>query len=144
MNISGSYTFDAPASRVWETLMSPEALAGCIPGCETLVPAGEDAYTAEVNVGVGIIQGKFNAKIALRDQKPHSSFRLVVEGTGPVGFANGEVLVTLDEQEGVTTVQVESDTQVGGMIARVGQRTIGTVGKGLMDRFFNCLGEAVR
>ncbi len=144
MNITSSYRFEAPASKVWETLMAPEALAGCIPGCESLELVSEDQYSAAVNVGVGPIRGKYNAKISLRDQKPYSSYRLVVEGNGPVGFANGEAWVTLAEQEGVTTVQVNCDLQVGGMIARVGQRTIGTVGKGMMDRFFTCLQQSVR
>ena len=42
MDITGTYTFNAPPERVWNLLMDPEALAGCIPGCEQLAPAGED------------------------------------------------------------------------------------------------------
>ena len=32
MDISGSYTFNAPPDRVWDVLMTPDAIASCIPG----------------------------------------------------------------------------------------------------------------
>ena len=34
MDISGSYTFSAPADRVWDLLMNPGVIASCIPGCQ--------------------------------------------------------------------------------------------------------------
>ena len=142
MKISGSYEFNVPALRVWETLMDPQALEHCIPGCESFNPVGDGEYQAVVSVGVGPVQGRYSAKIALRDQDPHRSYRLTVEGSSSVGFANGEAVVTLTEQGDKTTVQVDSDAQVGGTVARVGQRLMGSVAKGMMDRFFGCLREA--
>jgi carbon monoxide dehydrogenase subunit G len=142
MKISGSYEFNVPALKVWETLMDPQALEHCIPGCESFNPVGDGEYQAVVSVGVGLVQGRYSAKIALRDQDPHRSYRLTVEGSSSVGFANGEAVVTLTEQGDKTTVQVDSDAQVGGTVARVGQRLMGSVAKGMMDRFFGCLREA--
>ena len=40
MDISATYLFDAPAEKVWNTLMDPAALAACVPGCQSLEPAG--------------------------------------------------------------------------------------------------------
>jgi carbon monoxide dehydrogenase subunit G len=67
-----------------------------------------------------------------------------MEGSGPAGFVNGTASVTLTEAGDKTSVQVDGDAQVGGTVARVGQRLIGSVAKTLMDRFFGCLNEAVR
>jgi carbon monoxide dehydrogenase subunit G len=36
-------------------------------------------------------------------------------------------------------VTVEARAQVGGLVARVGQRLLGSVSKMMMDRFFGCL-----
>lgn len=142
MKISGSYVFNAPAEKVWGVLLDPKALAGCMPGCESLDPLGDDQYQAVLSIGIGAIRGHYNARITMRDKVPHRSYRLVIEGTGPNGFANGEALITLTEQEGKTTVQVESDAQVGGTVARVGQRMIGSATQMMMGRFFSCLQKA--
>ncbi len=143
MKVSGSYTFPASAAKVWESLTDPTVLAGCIPGCEGLDAVGEDEYQAVMNVAVGPIRSRYNAKISLRDKDQPRSFRLVLEGSGTTGFANGEAFITLTEQGEQTTVEVEGDSQVGGPVARVGQRMMGSVAKMLMDRFFGCMREAV-
>ena len=40
-----------------------------------------------------------------------------------------------------TRVSVEGDARVTGVVARVGQRLLGTVSKTLMSQFFACMGE---
>ena len=142
MKVSGRYIFQAPSQRVWEVLMDPKVLAGCMPGCETLDQVGEDQYQAVLSVGIGPVRGRYRAKLTMQDQSLHQSYRLVFEGAGSTGFANGEALVTLVEQDGKTAVQVESEAQIGGMVARVGQRMVGGAAKVIMDRFFGCLQKA--
>ena len=142
MKITGSYQFNANAVKVWDALTDPKSLSRCIPGCEGLEPQGNDEYKAVLNVGVGPIRGRYNAKISMKDQVPHQSYRLVVQGTGPGGFLNGDALITLVEQDGQTTVEVESDSQAGGAVARVGQRMMGSVAKMMMDQFFKCIQQA--
>ena len=144
MEISAQYLFDAPANLVWNTLMDPQALASCVPGCESLEPAGDGEYRAVVNVGVGPIRGRYSANIVIKDTNPFQSYRLIIGGTGSIGFANGESLVTLEERDGKTLVQVSSQAQAGGTVARVGQRMMESVAKGMLDRFFTCLQESVK
>ena len=122
MKIAGSYQVSAPIEKVWNALTNPESLSGCIPGCDGLEPTGQDEYKAVMTVGVGPVKGKYNAKISILDQKPFTSFRLVVEGNGNTGFVNGEATITLEEHDGQTTIGVDSEAQVGGPVARVGQR----------------------
>ena len=142
MEVKGDYSFDAPLGRVWELLLDADNLARCMPGCEKLVPLGDGQYEATLSVGVGSIRGTYLAKITLADQVPMLSYKLTVEGTGSPGFVRGEALVTLVEQEGKTLVKVEGNAQVGGTIARVGQRLMASVNKMMMDRFFTCLQES--
>ena len=139
MEVEANYTFDAPTQRVWEVLLDPEVLARCMPGCEKLVPLGDDQYEATMSVGVGSIKGSYVAKITLADLQPVRSYRLVIEGTGSPGFVRGQALVSLEDRGDTTLVKVEGDAQVGGTIARFGQRLIGTVYKNMMDRIFTCL-----
>ena len=143
MHVKTSYTFDAPAAKVWATILDPEVIAGCMPGCQALTPLGDDQYEASLNVGVGSIKASYKAKITLADQTPPTSYKLKVEGRGSPGFVQGEALISLLENGDKTTIQVDGDAQVGGTIARVGQRLLGTVNQRMMDNFFNCLKESV-
>ena len=142
MDIKGSYSFDAPVARVWEALLDPDMLARCMPGCEKLTPVGNDQFNATISLGVGAIKGTYQARITVADRVPMRSYKLIIEGEGSPGFVRGEALVSLDEEASKTLVKVDGEAQVGGTIARVGQRLIGSVNKMMMDRFFACLGEA--
>jgi carbon monoxide dehydrogenase subunit G len=144
MHVSGSYVFDAPAEKVWRVLTEPKSLSGCIPGCEGLDPIGGDEYEAVLNVKIGPIGARYNAKIAMRDKVPHQSYRLVISGTGSGSFVSGDAKITLAEQGGKTTVSFEGESQAGGTVARVGQRLMEGVAKSMMDKFFSCMQQAVR
>lgn len=143
MDISATYVFDAPAEKVWNTLMDPGALAECVPGCQNLEPTGDNEYRAVVNVGVGVVRGSFTATVAMSEINPFQSYRLSLSGNSNIGFGSGESLVTLSEQDGKTTVTVDSQAQAGGTVARVGQRMMESVARNLLDRFFTCLQETV-
>ncbi len=139
MHLSATYVFNAPVDTVWALLMDTQRVAGCLPGCKGLTPIGEDRYEAELAVAVAAISGNFKGTITLQDKDPPRSYRLLVEGTGRPGFVKGQAQVTLIPDANRTTVQIEADAEVGGMVARVGQRLLEGVARMTMDRFYNCL-----
>ena len=142
MRLSATYTFTAPRHAVWDMLIDPVIVAECLPGCESLEPvgaAGENTYRAVLTVGVGAISGRYEGTVAIVDKQAPSSYRLVVDGRGKGGFVKGEANVSLTEQGNQTRVSVMARAQVGGTVARVGQRLLGGVSKMMMDRFFGCL-----
>lgn len=139
MDIRATYTFDAPAQTVWDLLMDTGRVAACIPGCERLEPLGGDRYRARLTVTLAAVSGAFDGTVAMVDQQPPVSYRLLVEGQGRGGFIKGESTITLVDQGSTTEVGVAGQVQVGGAIARVGQRLLSSVAKLMMDRFFGCL-----
>lgn len=139
MEIKGSYTFNAPVDTVWALLMDTTVIASCLPGCRELRPLGGDRYQAELAVAVAAVSGNFAGTVAIEDKVPPRSYRLVVEGTGRAGFVKGQAAITLSPQNGHTIVDVAGQGQVGGAIARVGQRLIEGVGRMMMDKFYGCL-----
>jgi uncharacterized protein len=139
MEITGSYTFNAPPERVWDLLMDPAVLSSCIPGCEGLEPDGDDRYKVTMTVGMAAITGTYTGTVVLVDKEPPKSYRLIVEGQGRPGFVKGSSAIALQPDGAATAVQVTGTVQTGGPIARVGQRLIGGVAKMMMDRFFACL-----
>ncbi len=141
MNIQNSYTFGAPPQAVWDLLIDIDAVAACLPGCESMEPIGDNTYRAVLTMGIATITGRYEGTVEMRDLEPPSSYRLVVEGRGKPGFMTGGGTISLSATDGGTQVTVNGTVQVGGTIARVGQRLIGSVAKMMMDRFFACLQE---
>jgi carbon monoxide dehydrogenase subunit G len=140
MDVSASYKFAAPQASVWTLLNDPDIVGGCLPGCDRLEPLGDDRYRAELTLAVASVSGQYSGTVTILDNRPPHSYRLVVEGSGKPGFVKGEVVIELVGQpDETTTVHVKGEGQVGGLIARVGQRLLGSVSKMMMDRFFACL-----
>ncbi len=139
MHITGTYSFAAPPAAVWDLLMDTGAIAACLPGCRELRDLGDDLYTAELNVAVSAVSGHYGATIAIKDKVPPTSYRLAIEGSGRMGFVKGEARMTLTDEGGKTAVAVDATADVGGAVARVGQRLIEGVARMTMDRFFECL-----
>jgi hypothetical protein len=143
MKVQGSYTFDADRERVWNALMDPDVLSGCIPGGEQFVPSGENAYQVTMKVKIAAITGTYTGSIRLVDVDQPNSYRMMVEGKGSGGTVRGEAVMQFAESNGATEVLVEGDAYVTGMVARVGQRLMGSASKMMMNQFFACLKEKI-
>ncbi len=136
MDISGSYTFDAPPDRVWALLMDPAVISSCIPGCDRFEPTGENSYRVNLTVALAAITGSYEGTVTLADLVAPSSYRLIAEGQGRPGFVKGSSAITLRADGAATIVDVTGTVQTGGLIARLGQRLIGGVSKMMLDLFF--------
>ncbi|HEY3838132.1 MAG TPA: carbon monoxide dehydrogenase subunit G [Bryobacteraceae bacterium] len=147
MKISGSYSVPATQERTYQLLQDPTVLAKCMPGTDRLDKLADDEYEMKMKMAIAGIGGLFSGRIRLADQNAPASFRLIVEGTGKIGFLKGEGLLRLTPQgesdQGVSTdVSYDGDVQVGGTIASVGQRLIDTTSKLIIKKFFEKLSEA--
>jgi carbon monoxide dehydrogenase subunit G len=139
MELTGQYRFRAPAARVWELLMNPQAIASCLPGCQAFEPTGDDRYRVVLTAGVAAITGTFEGVVTIADKKPGESYRLSVQGQGRPGFVLGESLISLAPDADGVLVHVSATAQAGGLVAQVGQRLLGATARMMMDRFFKCL-----
>jgi carbon monoxide dehydrogenase subunit G len=139
LKISGTSSVPAPQERAYALLQDPAVLARCMPGCEGLEPVGEGEYAMRLKMAIASTSGLFQGKVRVTDQNPHTSFRLIVEGTGKIGFMKGDGVLTLTANSPDTVVRFEGEVQVGGTIASVGQRLIETTAKVLIKKFFDRL-----
>ena len=143
MKVEGTFTIDAEREKVWDMLMSPDTLAGCIPGCESFEPVDDDTYNVKMRVGVAAVRGNYTGSVSIADRQHLESYRMIVQGRGRGGSVRGEGLLTFTDIEGGTQVGVVGDAQVTGVVARVGQRLMGNASRMLMNQFFNCLKEKI-
>ena len=120
-------------------LQDPDLLARSIPGCESLEKIGENEYKMKMKMALAAVSGAFEGKVRIADQTPPSSFRLLVEGTGKIGFVKGEGLLKFSADGDGSQVDYDGDVQVGGTIAAVGQRLIDVTSKAMIKKFFEKL-----
>ncbi|HXZ85211.1 MAG TPA: SRPBCC domain-containing protein, partial [Myxococcota bacterium] len=70
------------------------------------------------------------------ERRPPDHLRLRLAGKGPVGFVDGEVALELARVDEGTRVQYAADVQVGGQVARLGQRMLSGVTREMAGQFF--------
>lgn len=139
MHLDGSHSFDAPRQAVWDTLLNPQIIAQCMPGCEKFEQIGPDQYEAAMRIGIGPIKGNASGRIRLADQQPPQQYRMDVEGGGAPGHATGSGVMSLREDGGKTVVSYAGELQVTGKAASVGQRLLGATAKLMINQFFKCM-----
>ncbi len=139
MKIAGSVQLPFAPERAYDLMQDPAVLAKAIPGCESLEKSGEDEYRLRMKMMLASLSGAFEGKVRLTEPVRPTSFRMVVEGSGKIGFMKGDGLLRLTPKDGGTEVSYEGDAQVGGTMAAVGQRLIDTTARMLIKRFFEKL-----
>jgi len=140
VKLSGTATVPVPLERAYALLQDPAVLARCMPGCEALDAIGEGEYAMRMKMALASMSGLFQGKVRVAEQSPPTSFRLIVEGAGKIGFMKGDGVLTLAANSPQTAVAFAGEVQVGGTIAAVGQRLMETTAKMLIKRFFEKLG----
>ena len=136
MKLSGSYQINLEKQKVWEALNDPDILQKTIPGCEKFVKNSETEFTATATNKIGPFNASFTGDIELKDLNPPHSYKITGSGNSPVGFANGEATVTLEDFDGGTKLNYVVEANVGGKIAQVGSRLIDMTAKKIADIFF--------
>lgn len=148
MEVSGDYKFKAPIDKVWQTLMSQEALKAALPGCEKFDETAPNSYDLTMKVGVASIKGTYNGHIAMADIEEPKHYKLIVSGQGGSGFLNGEGTFDLTEQgdgdSKETVVAYKGSAIVGGTLAGIGARMLSPVAKKLAGDFFKSMDKQIQ
>jgi carbon monoxide dehydrogenase subunit G len=138
MELKGERTIPASRERTWAALNDPQVLKACIAGCESLEPAGADAYLAQLAVKIGPVSARFKGSLKLVDVRPPEAYTIHFDGQGGVaGFGKGSADVALEPAgEEATLLRYLAKAQVGGRIAQVGSRLVDAAAAKIADDFF--------
>lgn len=139
----GEVLISAPVAEVWKRLIDPDELAAIVPGCQKLTQDAPDHYVAQVVIGVAGIRGAYDAQIEMRDKRELQSVRLVGKATGALGFGSGSGIVALTPEGDKTKLHYIYGADVGGKVAAVGQRMLGSVTRVLIGQFFRALEQRI-
>jgi carbon monoxide dehydrogenase subunit G len=146
MELTSTRIVPAPVDTVWAALNDPVMLTSCIPGCEAILPDGENAYTISLAARVGPVSANFSGRLQISDLDPPRSYTLNFDGQGgAAGFAKGTAKVALAPAENgaATSLSYTVNAQVGGKIAQIGSRLVDGAAQKLADDFFGRFSDAV-
>lgn len=137
LDIGGKEALAAPAELLWRCLNDPAVLTRCIPGCKSMTEVEPDSYKVDMQLRVAAVGGSFEGQVALHDKDEPRTCRLTISGAGTLGNGKGEAHFTIEPQpDGASLLSFEGAGEIGGLVAGVGQRVLGSVSKHLIGKFF--------
>ena len=140
--MTGEQLVPLTQEATWRALNDTAVLKGCVPGCESLEPDGENRYQVAMVSKIGPVSARFKGVMTLEDVNEPHSYRIVFEGQGGVaGFAKGQATVTLTPEGDSTRLSYAAKAMVGGKLAQLGARLIDGVARKLAADFFKCFNE---
>jgi 2-furoyl-CoA dehydrogenase large subunit len=132
----GSVDLDIAPDEVWRRLLDADVLGAVIPGCRNMQRSGPDGFEAEVAIGVAGIRGVYAASIRIAERREARSLRMDFRARGRLGHGSGSAWVELAPQGPGTRLAYRYAADVGGTVAAVGSRMLGSVTRVLIVKFF--------
>ena len=139
MKISGSHEFDAPPAAIYDRLLDPDRLRGCMPGCEKLEKVSESQLEVVLAPPVPTLKGTFEGTVQIRDADPPHSFTMRIEATGKSGFVNADAKIAIESVAGGSKVIYDAEAEVGGLAASAGQRVLAGITRRQVEQMMRCL-----
>ena len=134
----------ADPDAVFALLNDVERVAGCLPGA-TLEGRDGEAYRGSVKVKVGPISAAYAGTLRFTEVVPEQrTLRLSARASDAhgAGDAEADVVLSVAEADGGSTLDLHTDLLVRGKIAQFGKGAITTVSSRLLDQFArNLAGE---
>jgi len=136
MKIEGRERVALPRERVFAALDDPAVLRACTPGLTRLERTAPDRYEATLEIQLPALTGRFEGSVAILERAAPERMRFQLEGKGAPGFVHGTAELELVDAAPGTEVRYVADVQVGGQVARLGQRMLSGVSKEMAGQFF--------
>ncbi|WP_233889763.1 SRPBCC family protein [Paraburkholderia flagellata] len=138
MEFKGSQRINASRAAVWQRLNDPRTLQRCLPGCEHYERAEDGSYDAVIVAAVGPIKARFKGSAHFSDLREDTGYRIEGNGSGGIaGFGKLSADVHLEEVEGGTDLHYTASAQLGGKLAQIGSRLLGSIANKFLADFFS-------
>jgi uncharacterized protein len=138
MDLADEIIIPGQLETVFVSLIDPEVLKRCIPGCEELERISDTDFTAKVVLKIGPVKARFSGTVSLDISRVPHHLSLSGAGEGGLaGFAKGGADVELVDQGDETLLRYRATAETGGKIAQLGARLIESTAKKLSKTFFN-------
>jgi carbon monoxide dehydrogenase subunit G len=136
VNLTDSFSVDAPREEVWRLLLDLEQVARCIPGAEATKREDGD-YDVRIGIRLGPISVRYSGLMRLVEADP-VAYRAVLDARAKDDDdASSTALMsfTLSSQEGGTFAETTTDLELNGKIAQFGAGMVKDMSRFFMEEF---------
>jgi carbon monoxide dehydrogenase subunit G len=134
MDISGSYTLNAPAELVWPRIFDPNSLISLIPGCQQLVQVAPDEYRGQMNVGVAAVSGKYDTFVRITEADAPNFCSFKGQVTGPTGTISGTASFSLKQSDADTEIEYHAQGLITGALGTISPRILESIAKTFINQ----------
>src|SRR5919199_4881763 len=124
MVIESSFPVKAPPQKVWDFLVDPTQMVGCVPGCSKVEQVSENTYRATMSVKVAYISFSATTEVSITRLDPPHELESVARGEDKRLGSNVQIAATLrltPQQDGGTEVAYRADVSLWGKLGTLGE-----------------------
>lgn len=142
IHIEERFRVNAPVQAVWEYLVDPRRVVGCLPGAELTEVVDDRTFNGAVKVKVGTITVSYKGRVRLVEVDA-AAHRVRMQGEGRESTGTGSAKMAMESTvstvDGATEVVVRSDVDVVGRLVQLGRGMIEQVSHQLFQQFAACV-----
>ena len=125
IRIEERFTVAAPIASVWEYLVDPRRVVGCLPGAELTEVVDERTFLGNVKVKVGPVTVAYRGKVVL-GERDDAARTVKMSGEGRESGGAGAARMAMESQVtaaagGGAEVVVRSDIDIAGRLVQLGR-----------------------
>ena len=138
MKIELSHFFEATPEQLWDVLLDPVVMAGCVPGTENVEVISPTEYSVQLKVKIAFIKARFNISVQITESDPPRLLRCETAGedksvASSVKSENEMVLEAIDD--GHTRLNAKSVATVFGRLGTLGLNPMRTKAERMWAEF---------
>ncbi len=138
MLIEEKFSVKSPIQKLWDSMLDPEIIGPCIPGCEAVEPINDREYDCVIKARVGFIAVRFKIKTVIEEIVPYRLIRTVGKGyeQKKLGHFKQKTEINFNElSENETELSYRSDVSIVGKLATFGDRILKAKAKEIGKEF---------
>ncbi len=138
MIIEDKFSVKAPIQKLWDSLLDPQIIGPCIPGCEAVEPLNDREYDSVIKAKVGFIAVRFKIKTVIEEIVPYRFIRTVGKGNEQkkLGHFKQKTEINFNKlSENETELSYRSDVSIVGKLATFGDRILRAKAKEIGKQF---------
>lgn len=138
MELEKTLIVAAPRARVWDQLLDPRIMAGCVPGTQSVDVISDVEYLADVKVKISFIAARFKVRTKIVESHPPEYLRM--EGYGEdsnvaSAMKQSSELFLSDLGDGRTEIRIKAMADIKGRLGSFGLSVMKTKADRMWDEF---------
>jgi carbon monoxide dehydrogenase subunit G len=127
MRIEEKFSVKTSIQKLWNSMLDPEIVGPCIPGCEKVEAINDKEYDSIIKAKVGFIAVRFKIRTVIEEIVPYKLIRTAGEGNElhRLGHFKQKTNINFNElSENETEVSYQTEVSIVGKLATFGDRIL--------------------